>query len=320
MPNVTNFPNGVSSFGVPVFGSNLYGQPLTGTVLWVDTVNGVDAGSGNGPNNAFQTLTYALTQLPSSGYESTSYTIMVLPGSTITISSATALTISTANVNIVGVGVGDERPLFDFTTANTATIAVSAAKVGFYNCRFRGSFLSIAAAFTLTTAASFTLDGNLFYDASGVLNFLNIVKSTGAANTIDNITLSNNVWKSLGTTSVNSFLLSANDIDGATLLYNTVTQVTTVDAAILVTVSAGVLTNFSAGFNKGYRKNTTTANGSLVNVGGTTSTGFVFNNYVQTLTTTADKLFTTTVGLAAFNNYVTGVVGASGFLIPTADS
>jgi hypothetical protein len=99
-------------------------------------------------------------------------------------------------------------------------------------------------------------------------------------------------WNSLGTTSVNSFVLTANDIDSCSLLDNVITQVTTVDAAILLTVTAGVLTNLMVERNYGYRKNTTTANGSLINVGGTTSTGYVALNRVQTLTTTADKLFT----------------------------
>jgi hypothetical protein len=85
-------------------------------------------------------------------------------------------------------------------------------------------------------------------------------------------------------------------------------------------VTAGVLTNLEAGDNIAYSAQTATSNGSLINVGGTTSTGWVYRNYVQTLTTTADKLFTTTVGLSAFENRVTGAVGATGFVIPAADS
>jgi hypothetical protein len=71
---------------------------------------------------------------------------------------------------------------------------------------------------------------------------------------------------------------------------------------------------------QGSSAQTATTNGSLINVGGTTSTGFVYSNFAQTLTTTADKLFTTTVGLAAFENRVTGAVGATGFVIPAVDS
>ncbi|MDQ5919190.1 MAG: hypothetical protein QG660_2305, partial [Pseudomonadota bacterium] len=76
MPGLTNFPNGVSSFGIPIYGAQANSAPLTGTVLFVDTVNGVDAGNGNGPNSAYQTLTYALTQVPSGAYA----TIFVMQG------------------------------------------------------------------------------------------------------------------------------------------------------------------------------------------------------------------------------------------------
>jgi hypothetical protein len=88
----------------------------------------------------------------------------------------------------------------------------------------------------------------------------------------------------------------------------------------LVTVTAGVLTNLDCGDNKVCERPDRDDRGSLINVGGTTSTGFVYRNFAQTLTTTADKLFTTTVGLSAFENRVTGVVGATGFVIPAADS
>jgi hypothetical protein len=92
------------------------------------------------------------------------------------------------------------------------------------------------------------------------------------------------------------------------------------DKAIGIIVTAGVLTNLICTDNMGYRPNTTTAGGSLITVGGTTSTGIVAYNLVQTLTTTTDLLFTTSVGLAAFENRVTGVVGATGFVIPAVDS
>jgi len=315
---MTTFGDALYQFGgVPVTpGVPALGGPPTGNVFYVQTTNGVNAGAGKSPTSPYQTLPYALTQATASNGD----IIYVMPGSAITVSSATALAISTAGVTIIGLGTGNARPTITLDTANTATIAVSAANVTLQNFIITANFLSIAAAITLTTAKGFSLLGCDFRETSGVLNFLNIIKSTGAANTIDNITAIGNTWNGLGTTSVNSFLLTANDIDSATLVNNIVKTVTTVDASHFLTVTAGVLTNLVCGYNKLYTAQTATTAGSLINVGGTTSTGFVYNNYVQTLTTSSDKLFTTTVGLAAFNNYVTGAVGASGFLIPAADS
>lgn len=313
----TNYPNGLTSFGVPLFGAPApYGGPPVGDVFFVQTTTGVDAGTGNGPNYPYKTLSYALTQTLANNGD----IIYLMPGSTITVSDATSVAISTAGVTIVGLGYGSNRAVFDFTTANTATIPISGANVSISNCRFRGNFLSIAAAITLT-AANFTLDGCLFFDNTSVLNFLNIINASGAANSADGLTATNNTWKGLGTTSVNSFLLSANDIDRLTMIGNFVKLAATrADVAILATVTAGVLTVLNCAYNKCFSGQTSTTGGSLISVGGSTSNGIVNNNYVQTSDTSADVLAPTTSGLGFFNNYVSGVLGLSGFLVPTADT
>jgi hypothetical protein len=322
---LANYPNGfaqgVSIRGVPLVVAN------PGRVWWVSNTTVLQRGDRGGSDgnrgtyqSPFASLAGAMTAISADGGAARGDIVIIKPGHAETVSSATALALSVAGVAVIGLGNGNKRPKFTLDTANTATIAVSADNISFYNCQFFANFLSIAACFTLSTAKWFTVQNCFFADTSGVLDFLNIVKSTGAANTIDGLTLTDNVWNSLGTTSVNSFVLTANDIDSATLSRNAICQVTTVDAAILLTVTAGVLTNLTVDWNRGYRKNTTTANGSLINVGGTTSTGFVAHNQVQTLTTASDKLFVTTVGLAAFENRVTGAVGATGFVIPAVDS
>lgn len=310
------FPTGVTIRNIPIL------QTATGAVFWVyngtalqaSQVGGSDGNQGTF-NKPFATLNYAMTQCVAARGD----VIIVKAGHAETISTATAMNWNKSGVTILGMGNPSNRPRFTLDTANTTTINVSAAGIAVQNCVFAANFLSIAACFTVT-ASSFAVENCAFSETSGVLNFLNIVNGSGAANTIDGITMMDNIWDSRGTTSVNSFVLSANDIRTATLQRNQLTFVSTVDAAALLTVTAGVVLNLDAGWNRSYRPQATTANGSLINVGGTTSTGFVYNNYVQTLTTTADKLFTTTVGLSAFNNYVTGVKGASGFLIPTADA
>lgn len=318
----SNFPNGFAQ-GVIIRNIPLL-QTNPGKVFWVsNNTTGLLAGQQGGSDgnrgtydSPFATLNYAVTQCIANRGD----IIMIKAGHAETVSSATALALSIAGIAIVGLGNGTSRPKFTLDTANTSTIAVSADNISILNCQFAANFLSIAACFTMTTAKWFTVQNCFFFDTSSVLNFLNIFKSTGIANTIDGITLMDNTWNGLGTTSVNTFLLSANDIANATLSTNSVKLARTADAAILTVITAGVLTNFLADQNRGYSAQTTTANGSLINVGGTTSTGWVTNNKVQTLTTTADKLFTTTVGFYAANNLVAGVVGASGFLIPASDS
>lgn len=312
---LTNYQNGISSFGLPVYGTALNGQLVVGPAIFVDTVNGTDAGPGTSPNGTgpYKTLTYALTQAVANQF------IFVLASSAITVSSATGLAVSTAGVQIIAQGNGNARPTITLNTANTATIAVSAANVTFQNFIIVANFLSIAAAFTLTTAKGFTLIANDFRETSNVLNFLNIVKSTGAANTVDNMVIVGNTWNGLGTTSVNSFILTANDIDGAVWKDNTVKLARTATAAVFATVSAGVLTNLICMNNVAISQQVADTGGGFINVGGVTSTGILRGNALGDLSTT-DLFVTTSVGFTFINNYKTGVISASGYLLPAADS
>jgi hypothetical protein len=52
---LTNFPNGITSFGVPVLG-NIGGIPLTGTYYFVNPATGSDAYDGTSPETPFATL------------------------------------------------------------------------------------------------------------------------------------------------------------------------------------------------------------------------------------------------------------------------
>jgi hypothetical protein len=288
----------------------------TGSIFFVDSVTGSSAGGYN-PDAPAATIAQAYA-LCTAGKGDRIY---VMPSHAENISHATTgLSCTKAGVRIIGLGDGDGRPTITLDTANTASIAVSAASNSFENIVFVANFLSIAACFTLAAAKAFALRNCEFRETSGVLNFLNIVKSTGAANTVDRLTLIGNTWRGLGTTSVNSFVLTANDIDGLTLLDNKVTLERTATAAALCTVTAGVLSNLDCGNNRTYTKQTATTGGGLISVGGTTSTGCVYRNFQQTLGTATDILFTTTVGLGAFENRVSGAVGATGFVIPAVDS
>lgn len=318
---MANYPGGFKD------GISIRGVPLTlthpGKVFWVSNTStllynqkaGSDGNDGSF-NAPYATLEKAINQCVADRGD----VIFIKPGHAENVASATALNFDVAGIAIIGLGTGTKRPTFTVTTANTATIPVSAANITVMNCVFVANFLSIAACFTVATAANFTVQNCYFKDTSSILNFLNIIKTTGAANTADGLTFEDNMVINLGVTSNNTTILTANDIDRLVVRRNYAKWAVQNDKAIFVIVTAGVLTNLIFTDNMGYRPNTTTAGGSAINVGGTTSTGIVARNYIQTLTTATDLLFTTTVGLAAFENRVTGVVGATGFVIPAVDS
>lgn len=313
MASITNFPNGFAT------GLTIRNVPLLsaypGNVFWVCSA-AANIGAKGTFSAPYATVATALSQCVTNNGD----IIVCKPLHAETISDATTFALSTAGVAIIGLGTGSNRPTFTYSTANTATMLISADNVTIQNCRFVANFLSIAAAITLTTAKNVTIQNCSFVDTSSVLNFLNIVKSTGAANTADALAFQQNYVKNLGVTSNNTTVLFANDVDKLFVQDNYLKWAVQNDVSIGVIITAGVMTNAVVTGNWCYRPNTSTGTGSLISVGGTTSTGIVANNFVQTLDTSADILFTTTTGLAAFNNYVTGVVGASGFLIPTADS
>jgi hypothetical protein len=155
-------------------------------------------------------------------------------------------------------------------------------------------------------------------DTSSVLNFLNIVKSTGAANTVDGLTFNDNVVVNLGVTSNNTTILTANDIDRLTA------------AAQLPQMGGaerqgdrrhrhgrrphqprrhrqhGLSSEHDHGrrlVHQRRRHDLDRHRGAQQDPDADHDHGSAVHHHV---------------GLAAFDNRVTGVVGASGFLIPAA--
>lgn len=315
------FANGVTVRGVPLV------QTHPGRAFWVsNNATGLLVGQRGGSDqnrgtfdSPFATLAGAIAAVSAFTGSNRGDIIFIKPGHAETISAAGGIALNVAGIAIVGLGSGSNRPKFTLNTANTATIAVSADNISIQNCQFVANFLSIATCFALTTAKNFTVQNCTFADTSSVLNFLNIVKSTGIANTVDGLSVTDCAWNGLGTTSVNSFILTANDIDSAVISRNVVKLARTATAAILMTVTAGVLTNLVSVGNVCISQQVADTGGAFINVGGTTSTGVVALNYLGDLSTT-DLFMTTSVGVTFFDNKKTGVISASGYLLPAADS
>ncbi len=312
------FPGGVILNNIPLLST------VGGEVFWVNSSTSAQPSIGAGANGhkgtrlrPWATVAFALASIKTMALSNA--TIMVAPGHTENISDATSFAMNQTGVTILGLGSQEMRPTFTLDTGNGTTIPVSASGCSVQNCIFVANFLSIAACFTLAAATGFRCTDCLFRETSNIKNFLNIFKSTGVANTIDGIRLVGNRWISVGTSSVSTFLLTANDIDRANILYNRVTQAATTDLASLIIVSTGVLTGLECGYNMTSRK-ASTSTAALISVAGSTSTGFVYNNYVQTLDTSSNVVVLATSGLSFFENYLTGAVNASGFIKPDRDT
>lgn len=92
---LTNFPNGISSFGIPIYGGG--GVPTTqGNVYFVNYSTGADAGPGNSPNNPWKTIEYAYSQVLSNNDD-----VIVLQGSATHVLSA-MLDVTKNRVHFIG--------------------------------------------------------------------------------------------------------------------------------------------------------------------------------------------------------------------------
>lgn len=315
----TNFPNGVTSFGVPSIGS---GQiPVTnGSYFFVcnrTNANGSDGNEGISVDAPLATLAAAIAKCTADAGD----VIVILPGHAESIASATALTFNVAGMTIIGIGTGSARPTFTFTTANTAKIPVSAGNIYITNCVFVGNFLSIATVFLLTAAPNFWVDSCLFQDTSAVLGFLSVITTTVSTNS-DGLRYTNNNRISLATTTPGPDIVIANTIDRVRIVNNISTHATiSNNTAALLEHGALVVTNLMCEGNRVYSVNTDTATGALlIKTTATTGSGMVSNNYAAALDTAAAILFTATaVQYGYVNNYYAHRGNTtSGYLLPAA--
>lgn len=137
---VTNFPQGVSSFGVPVMG----GLPVIpyGKVLFVQSAHSLasDNNRGEDKDKPLRTIDSAIGRCAANAGD----VIIVGPGHVETIAAAGDVNLDVAGVSIIGVGTGSLRPTVNFTTATTAEWSWNAANCLVQNLLFLGSVDALA--------------------------------------------------------------------------------------------------------------------------------------------------------------------------------
>lgn len=319
----SSYPNGISNLvlrGTPLISTN------PGRVFFCNnsglTQPGQIGGSDGNPGTyqkPFSSLNYAITQCVANRGD----IIILAPGHTETITSATSLVLGTAGVAIIGLGTGSNRPTFTFTTANTATVAVTAANITLQNILFISSFLNVAGAITATGTATpkdLTIDNCEFRDTAGATNFIASVVGNATANCLDGLSYSNNKVYGFGVSGGTCAIAVNSTSDRISILDNYVIYPALNDTAGLVKFGANAQRLLRIGRNQLFRPSTSTTGGSLFSGGGTTSTGYVYDNYSYHLNATTGILAPTGTGLAFQNNYCMflGAVDKSGSLNPVA--
>lgn len=248
-------------------------------------------------------------------------TIYIVPGHTETISSATALTLSIAGMQIVGLGFGTLRPTFTLDTATTATINVTANNIRIENCIFVANFAAIVSAFTLTTAKDFQLDRCEFRDTSAILNFVALVTTDTTSNDADGLSITNSRRIGAGATT-NTTIVSLLGTNGRVAIEGNYFAHSAVTGGGLMIIATGKIATDAS-----IRRNTCNfvgatglTTGMLITTNGTTNSGVIADNYDQNLDTTTEILVTASSGFVFFNNYHSGVADKSGYLLPAADA
>lgn len=155
---LTNFPNGVSSYGMPVLPGP---QLTTGSVFFVDSTTGKSANSGKSPLLPRSTVDLGNNLCTANKGD----IIYVMPNHAESITTAAALALDTAGVSVIGLGRGEDRPTLTFTTCTAADIDIDAANVSIKNIVFKAGVDSLAAVIDVN-ASDFLIEGCDFRDTS----------------------------------------------------------------------------------------------------------------------------------------------------------
>jgi len=165
MPN-TNFPNGVSSFGIPLIGSG----PIltTGSIFFVN--NSIPLASngnlGDNPDRPLATIQAAAARCTANRGDF----IIVGPGHVETVSAAAGLRFAVAGVSVIGIGRGASRPVINFSGTG-ADMDIDAASVYMENLLFTGGIDALNSPIDVN-ATDFWLNNCEYRDVVGQVTFL----------------------------------------------------------------------------------------------------------------------------------------------------
>lgn len=180
---LTNFPNGVASFGVPTIGG---GQlPVTsGQYIFVSSTTGSNGNTGFSTSTPKATIAGAQLQANASKGD----VIVLMPGHAETFTAAAALTLSKAGQYIVGLGTGALRPILTWSTSTAAQILVTGAQTTFDNIMFDFTGLDAIVNPILVSAVDVAFVNSTFLTNSGTAG---VVKGIVTAATATRFTIQN---------------------------------------------------------------------------------------------------------------------------------
>ena len=312
--SITQFPNGISSFGIPVLG-NSTPEVITGSVFFVNSTGGSDDGSsGKSKDTPFATIDYAIGKCTASKGD----VIYVMPGHAESITTASAIALDVAGVRVIGLGRGSLRPTISFGAA-AATIAISAANCSIENLILNANFADVVVG-AKVTAANAQIKNCLFKEAGTDLNWLSCIATGTVDNAADGLEIIGNERISIDAAALAFVSILANT-DRLKIIGNFDNQSSAADVGHFLIMSSKVCLGaqiIGNRLNLNGDNNAQTV-GVFATGSSTTSTGIMAYNLVGSLDTTTELIVTAGLDFQQFENYYTGTIAASGKLWPAVD-
>lgn len=181
--SITNYPNGVSSFGIPLIGSG--NIPVTsGAYYFVDGSNGSDAFNGTATDTAFKTIAFAVSKAVANDV------ILVLPGT-----YSEVVTASVAGVRIIGLGSATKSVQWTSATDTVSlTLAANYIEVSGFYFKPPTFTAGVPSAIQLSNASYAHIHNNRFQGQTGSYNAI----YSPVCNS-DNVLIENNEFRYMNT-------------------------------------------------------------------------------------------------------------------------
>lgn len=197
---LTNFPNGISSFGMPVLGSGEETM-TTGNVFFVDSGSpfAADGNAATSPSKPAATIDGTIAKCTANNGD----IIFVMPGHAETVGAAD-ITMDVAGVWVRGLGWGANRPTITYS-ATGSTIAMTADSCRISNLRLVPGIAAVVAAVTMT-GDDLIVENNETIIAA-VFEFVSLISAGVTTTGSDRSIIRNNKLSSLQTAGATSGIL-----------------------------------------------------------------------------------------------------------------
>jgi hypothetical protein len=300
----------------------LANRMVSGNVFWVGTtsadrnIDGQDLPShGGDPRKPFASWDYAIGKCTADNDD----LIVLMAGHTETIAVAGEITMDVAGVSVVGMGRGASRPTITFDTNNTATILVTGANCSIENIICYADFEDIAVAIDIDAVDA--LIKNVSFLEASTHNWDNCIATDDTANECDGLTVTGCERISVDTESL-AFISILGNIKRLSVIDNFDSQSSAADVAHFITMGSFVCLNTRIIGNvlNLNGDNNAQAAGIFATSSSTTSTGIMAHNLCGSLDTGSELFDDADCDFQHFENYYTGTIALSGYLLPAADN